>query len=289
MRFDLEQGSQEWLDWRRMKITGTDAAVILGLNPWKDVKQLYMEKVDGVLPYVNQRMRDGNRLEPEARAEYQKMTGNGMMPAVVQHDENEWMGASLDGINFYGDLILEIKCGKKSFEQALIGEIPKYYMAQMQHCMFVANVKRTHYFCYNESSMDKGILLEVKRDDNFIEDMIKKENEFYQMIINRTPPDGFEDIIYKTIDHGSELSCWLTEYAALQAQKKEIEQQEINVKEKIIELCGGKPHVGLGFKVKQNKRKGSIKYSSIPSLKDVDLEQYRGKETSYWTIKAMSE
>ena len=34
---NLEQGTKEWLEWRRQGITATESSVILGLSPYKTV------------------------------------------------------------------------------------------------------------------------------------------------------------------------------------------------------------------------------------------------------------
>ena len=42
---EIIQGSQEWLDLRKTKITATDACVIMGESSWKTIIQLYEEKI----------------------------------------------------------------------------------------------------------------------------------------------------------------------------------------------------------------------------------------------------
>ena len=39
-----------------------------------------------------------------------------------------------------------------------------------------------------------------------------------------------------------------------------------------------------GFKFEPSERKGSIDYSKIPELIDLDLEQYRGKSIVVWKL-----
>jgi hypothetical protein len=42
----LKQGSQEWLEWRHDGIGASDAAVIMGENPWKDAEALLIQKCE---------------------------------------------------------------------------------------------------------------------------------------------------------------------------------------------------------------------------------------------------
>ena len=41
---DLNQRSDEWLNWRSLGVTATDIPVILGLSPYKTVWQLLKEE-----------------------------------------------------------------------------------------------------------------------------------------------------------------------------------------------------------------------------------------------------
>ena len=42
---DLEQGSTEWHAWRRGVIGASDAATIMGENPWASARRLMEEKL----------------------------------------------------------------------------------------------------------------------------------------------------------------------------------------------------------------------------------------------------
>lgn len=173
------QGSAQWLALRKTKITASDAACIMELNPWMSKDQLMEEKL-GLRPEreINWRMQRGQQLEPLARQNYEMMTGNLMTPDVKIHSENDWMMASLDGISIDEKLILEIKCtNKKNHELARDGKIPTYYFPQVQHQIYVCGVDCCHYFSFDGSA---GVLVVVHRDDEFIEKMIKQEFEFYK-------------------------------------------------------------------------------------------------------------
>ena len=134
----LAQGSQEWLDWRKTRITATDASVIMGVNPFKNVSTLWKEKLDIVAaPTANERMLRGQELEPVARQLFIEETGIDVEPLVVESDEFYWMGASLDGINDTRKIIIEIKCPSSDTHLlAVDGSIRPYYMVQMQHQLY---------------------------------------------------------------------------------------------------------------------------------------------------------
>jgi hypothetical protein len=54
----------------------------------------------------------------------------------------------------------------------------------------------------------------------------------------------------------------------------------------LIDLSGDRDCEGFGVRVTQAERKGNINYKSVPSLDGVDLEEYRGKSSSYFRVAA---
>lgn len=183
---NLKQRSHEWLKWRKNKITAADSPIILGHSPFKSIERLYEEKIrcyDEPCTYYMQR---GIDLEPIALRSFENETGLIMFPAVGIHDEIDWMAASFDGMTIEGDVICEIKCpGKKDHEEAINGNVPKKYYPQLQHQIHVAGIDFSYYFSFDGN---KGVIIEVKRDQDFIDKMIEKEFEFWQCLQTFTPP-----------------------------------------------------------------------------------------------------
>ncbi len=104
------------------------------------------------------------------------------MPLVVQHDEHEWMIASLDGYNESTKKGIEIKCpGDKLFNQIIIErKIPKHYIYQIQHQMAVTVLHTWSLIVFN------GVYFEefhVDRDEDIIQELIAKEQRFYQSLL----------------------------------------------------------------------------------------------------------
>src|SRR5947207_6179700 len=120
------QGSDEWLLWRQDRITATAAGVIMGLNPWKTLNDLFDEML-GIKPPepLNDKMRRGQELEPVARDLFIKETGISVTPICCEHDTEWWMAASLDGISQDHTIVCEIKCPRlKTHQEAIDGKIP---------------------------------------------------------------------------------------------------------------------------------------------------------------------
>jgi putative phage-type endonuclease len=184
---NLKQRSKEWLTWRATKICASDAPIITGHSPFKTVEQLYNEKTKCFESAPNSYMRRGLDLEPIALREFEKETGLIMFACVGEH-ENGWMAASFDGMTLEQDAIVEIKCpGKKDHFAALNGIIPDKYKAQLNHQMVVADVQEMFYFSFDG---EKGVIIEVKRDDKFIEIMIEKEREFWERLQQQLTPSS---------------------------------------------------------------------------------------------------
>ncbi len=174
---EIEQGSAEWLELRRTKITSTDAAVILGANPWKTIEKLKEEKFGVKDDYKNAAMQRGQDLEPVARKLYEDLYSIKLMPKVFVRD---FAMASVDGICEKNEHLIEIKCPlEKNCKKAISEKIPPYYFAQMQHQLYVLALDMMYYFVYDGFF---GYRQEVKRDEKYIENMVQKEREFYSSL-----------------------------------------------------------------------------------------------------------
>lgn len=179
----VQQGSKEWLDWRKGKITASDAGIILGMNKYTNVCTLWDEKGEDAYPKIpNKHMQRGITLEPVARELFIQTTGIMVEPLVVEHDELIWMGASLDGIDECGDIIVEIKCPLIGGHVSgmIYGEILPMYKAQMQHQLYCTGAEICFYVTYNEQHEQKLNIIEVSRDEKFMENMIEAELYFYK-------------------------------------------------------------------------------------------------------------
>jgi len=273
----LIQGSSDWLEFRKTKITGTDASVIIGCNPWRTPYQLWRQKMDLDPPEVeNEAMRRGTLLEGPAREWFIKETRIHCEPKVVFKD---FMMASLDGLSSDQRFVVEIKCGSKAFSQAEAGEINPMYICQMMHQMHCADVDQCLYVAFNG---EKGIIIPVERDQNFINEMIEKEKEFYECLISFTPPQMTKGDYQEKNDLEWKNLC--DQYRIAQQQLKQAEILEKNLKEQLIALAGSQPTMGHGIKLSKIVKKGAIDYSAIPEIQELDIEKYRKKPTEYWKV-----
>ena len=267
--------TQEQLEARRTTIGASDAAPILGISPFKTALQLWQEKVEGKQQYLNSAMARGNALEPQARQLFFKMTGVYMAESDTQsHALREWQTATPDGITFRRDQILEIKCNKREIhEMARNKQLPDYYMSQVQHQLSVFELDMGYYFSYDG---EEGLVVEVKRDNSFIDSMIEKEEAFWRLVMDKTPPSSKELLNMSSLEWEMLVDEW-HKLSDLEERKKEI-------KTKMIEMSGEKDAEGYGIKLQKVTQKGSVDYSLIPELSGVNLEKYRKKPTTFWRV-----
>ena len=177
LEIQVEQGSVEWLELRRTKRTASETPAIMGLSPWQKPKDVVRAK-QGQDAKSNYAMRRGQELEPKARAAYEEVVGI-LRPAVFV--AGDYL-ASLDGIDLFDELIVEIKCpmkGKQSelWKQAENGEIPKHYAAQMQHQMMVTGLKEAHLWVFDGSV---GIAVPLQADEEFFNTIRSAWDNFWR-------------------------------------------------------------------------------------------------------------
>lgn len=178
---DLEQGSEEWLDWRHSGIGASDASTVMGDNRFQSPDQLLHQKINKINVEPNEKMRLGTELEPEARDLYIKETGINVKPLCLQSKKYSWLIVSMDGITDDYQHIVEIKCGRSAYWQARKDIVPNYYYGQLQHQMMVTGLNQVDYWCYWPGQ--KGILQTVLRDDKYIDVLLKKEKNFIKQLL----------------------------------------------------------------------------------------------------------
>src|ERR1035437_6214014 len=125
MLVEIEQQSPAWHDLRAKSIGSSDAAVILGVSPWRTIRELWLEKTGKGKPQKqNSSMARGNKLEPVARAHFEFRIEHDYPPVVMVSDAYPFIIASLDGFCEETNSICEIKCsGNADHSAALRGEV----------------------------------------------------------------------------------------------------------------------------------------------------------------------
>jgi len=176
---DLKQGSPEWHLFRNEKIGASDAPIIMGVSPWNDLKGLYRQKCRGQESVSNAAMMYGRQNEEPARLLFEAQTGLTVFPAVGMHEIRTWQVASFDGLSVDHDVLVEIKCAnEKDHASAKSGKVPDKYYPQLQHQLAVSGLDSLFYFSYR-GALKEGVQIVVKRDEEYIDKLIEREEQFY--------------------------------------------------------------------------------------------------------------
>lgn len=271
----MEQGTPEWLEFRRTRIGASDAPIIMGESPWCTPHQLWERKLgltdEQEVTYAMQR---GLDVEDEVRRLYHNEKEIQVEPAVLTHKEYPWMIASLDGINEAGTRIIEIKYpNAKDHAVAAEGKVPDKYYWQLQHQMAVAEVEYMDYVSYSPIDMH---IVTIARCDDAVERMIAAEKAFYSNMMSMTEPELTDRDLVEVTD---------PEWQAVCQELKEIQQvkaREKQLRARLLELAQGRSCQGYGYKFTKSYSKGSIDYKAVPELQGVDLEPYRKSTIEKW-------
>lgn len=284
---DLEQGSPEWLEFRKGKIGGSAAPAIMGVSPWKTPYKLYNELISGdEKTFVSPAMRRGNELEPMIRDQVNKELGMNFEPKVIQSASLPWMYISLDGM--VGVTFLEIKTTSviEDHEGARKGIVPKKYYPQLQHAFLVGGFEKGYYASYCNDDL---VIIEVPRDEKYIKKLRDEEIAFYEKVINFDPPENPDGKDVSSDNNWEKLEQDYIiidrEIAEIKKKLKILEASKKKFIEAFKELSNNESAFGNRVKLRVGSRKSGYDLDNIPQLKGVDLEPYtKYSQTSTLTV-----
>lgn len=281
---NLVQGSLEWHEFRRTKIGASDAAAIMGVSPWLTPYKLWRLKMGLDKGYVSKAMGDGSRREGPIRDAYNLQHGTNFRAEVVVHNEYPWALASLDGAvreRIQHDGIIEIKTTKVLEDMLEGNKLCDHYYSQVQHQMALTDLNEVTVVI---SVSEGGELIEhvVERDYAYIDELMEKEKEFFQYMLDFTPPPLTDRDYVKRLDPEWESYATLARDAQMQLSKWEKILEEI--KSSLVKLSKNEPSDGFGVRITLCSRSGMVDYKAIPELKGVDLTPYRKPALEYWKL-----
>jgi len=183
----MDKQKLEWLKRRQEGIGGSDAGVCLGVNPYKGLYELYMDKTTQPVDDMNEAMYWGTALENPIIAEFIKRFGIDWDKVILNHEitnpAHVWQRANLDALVTddpqEGTFIIEAKnVGYHSQDQWGDDFIPEYYYAQCQHNMMVSRTSKCYVpalFCGN-----KFQIYLVTMDEIYCQKLFDAEAEFWK-------------------------------------------------------------------------------------------------------------
>ena len=281
MKINLQPNTQEWLDFRKNKIGASDIPIIMGVSPYSTPLILWKRKL-GFEPEqaLNYSMLFGQQNEQKIREMAEKELNFGLHEQVVQHDLHEWAIASLDGYNDEHNVIVEIKCSNKNdHETAKSGKIPLKYFPQLQWQYFVSEADKLYYCSFHNEEL---IIVNVERDNSFINKAFEKAQEFNELLKNFIEPPLSKDDFF--IIQDPEFENVTNEWIEIKKEILALEEKESLLRAKMIEFTNGVSSIGNGVKISKIIKKGAVDYKKIPELEKVNLENYRKGDIETWRI-----
>jgi len=283
--FDSEE---EWLAFRKDHIGASDASIIMGTSKWKTndgriktPRLLWQEKLGlDSMDCDNSATRYGKAMEEPARNAYQEMVGDLFTPICVKNKKYPYFMVSLDGLNVTEDRAVEIKnCNEDDHLLAKDGKVPAKYYPQVQMQSMVTELPYVDYFSFHKG---EGVIVKVDRDDEYISEMSKKLDRFWEYFENLKEPPLTEDDF---IEKGSDWYKKAEELYEVQQIKKKVTEEERKLKNELKNLSDNRNAYSGDFRYVCSTSLGAIDYNSIPELLNVELSDYRKKPIEKWFLR----
>lgn len=187
-----QQRSDEWFNQRKNKLTSSDIATVLGINPYKKPYELFFEKCGIKKKYEgNEATLHGQKYEDEALDKYNLLMGKkthtyGMISyndlkeirtETLEYDL-EFLGGSPDGVaedisNKEELILLEVKCPMR--RPIKHGEVPVYYYPQVQFNMLIMDFQKADFIEYVPKYSNKNMemnIVRVQRNNEWLNENI---------------------------------------------------------------------------------------------------------------------
>lgn len=284
---------EEWLAARRGSIGGSDAATVVGLNPYSSPYALWAEKTGALLPEdISEKecVRLGTYLEPYVAQRFTEITGKRVRRenSILKNDRYPFAHANVDRLIVGEAAGLECKTTSAlNLRKFRGGEYPANYYCQCMHYMAVTGLEKWYL----------GVLIgnqelrvfEIDRDEDEIAALMDAERRFWDCVESNTPPqtDGTRattdtlDALYA--DNGETVDLTpvcdsLRQYIAVKSQIKALEGQldaTANAIKSYIQdaFCGIYGDIKVTWRTYQTSRL-DIK-ALVKDYPDLDLDKYK--------------
>ena len=195
--------NEEWLQWRRKGIGGSDVAAALGLSPYRTQRELYYDKA-GILPLVEAEDKSimfqiGHLLEDVVAQIFGKKTGFNVFrdQTMYQHPLFPFMLADVDRFIRLPDgrtAILECKTAHYDTMCKWANDaVPRHYEMQVRHYMAVMNIDVAYIACLFSNNENDFVWRKIERDLDEEESTIAQLKDFWQSyVLQRMEPPLIE-------------------------------------------------------------------------------------------------
>lgn len=228
---------EAWKELRSKYIGGSDAAAVVGLNPYSSAYSLWAEKTGQTPPFEgNLATEVGTFLEEFVAKKFEQETGKKVRRCnqSILNDKYPWAIANIDREIVGEDAGLEIKTTSELLTKKFKGgDFPSQYYVQCTHYLAMTG-KQKWYLAVLIGNRDFKIFT-IDRDDTEIAALMSAEEKFWSCVTTKTPPavDGSkatsealkaiypEGQNFRAVDLFGYEDC-LTQYMALKTQIDEL-------------------------------------------------------------------
>jgi putative phage-type endonuclease len=263
-----ELSEQEWLEYRRQGIGGSDAAAVMGASPFMTARDLYYDKLniapadDGEDNWVAKQI--GHLLEELVAKIFRVKTGYEVyqLKKMFRHPQHPFMLANVDYFVALpgGDAaILEIKTtnynARDKWWDGGMEIVPLNYEIQGRHYMAVMDLNRVYYCCLYGNNEDETIIRHIDRDLAYESELTALEEDFWiNHIMAEVPPDYTEDgnLVLESVGRhfgsadpsapevtlGGGFASDITLYLQLQQTKSALDKQANEIESRMKRIRG---------------------------------------------------
>ncbi len=217
---------EKWLKARKEGIGGSDAASVLGLNPYKSSMRVYMDKISTnhvgnklkdiyedesirdiykhesikdkleIDKEVNYKMELGNKLKNFIANEFVLKTGKKVrsINGILKNDKYPFALANIDRAVIGEKAFLECKITNSYSKKLWQKEVPIYYKIQCYHYMAITGA--THCYIAALIGNEELVIHRIDRNEELINEIMDLEKMFWDKCIlgeELPSPDGSED------------------------------------------------------------------------------------------------
>ena len=288
-KINLEQGTQNWLDYRRNGVGASDIANIAEVKgAFKSRRDTLLEKLGIEKPlteFQKQMFAAGHEWEKVIRdSQYLRMYN--FAPAVVEFDGNPAFFASLDGLDEQQEIILEVKSvtTRERFEQYK-EETPAHYFAQVQWQMLCTGYKKVLLAYVYQGEVDFTLI----QEDPGIQSELTFQATKFLTELNEIR-SGNRPMPVQNLDSAdmSRLEFLKHSREELKISIEMIEQEIDQIAKRVLEQSGADKVENDILSVSWQERKGSIAYAKIPEIQKLGesyLNSFRGKDSKFIVCK----
>jgi predicted phage-related endonuclease len=305
-RIDIEQGTPEWLEWRKGFKTGSNAPKALGDSPYQSRHAYMTELLNGTSKPIHKKTAEifqkGHDSEAAARPIVEQILSQTegrpitLAPACCEMEESDWpkeipqpmreslegkMAASLDGLSEDGTIIFEHKLWNLKLNEAIEeGELPNHIVWQLEHNMLVTGAKQA-IFVTSDGTSNKMALM-IYEASLFTQAALIAG--WYQLGVDLKEHQPIEVIDGKASEEWTVIENDLNE---VDAHLSDLTEKKKQLREKAEEFCAGRKVEGSGWTGSPQKMKGSVNWAKAikGEAPQINLEDYRSPDKEIFVLR----